>query len=147
MGHLLTENRHGLVLAVELTTASGTAEREAALLMLDRSTTGGVTLGADKGYDTRDFVAQLRSRGVTPHVAQNDTRRRSAVDRRTTRHVGYGQSLRRRKLVEQVYGWVKTVGGGRKLRFVGLARNRHWLEFTAAAYNLVRLAKLELAPL
>lgn len=147
MGHLLTENRHGLVLAVELTAASGTAEREAALLMLDRSTAGGVTLGADKGYDTRDFVAQLRSRGVTPHVAQNDTRRRSAVDRRTTRHVGYGQSLRRRKLVEQVYGWVKTVGGGRKLRFVGLERNRHWLEFTAAAYNLVRLAKLELAPL
>ena len=147
MGHLLTENRHGLVLAVELTTASGTAEREAALLMLDRSTAGGVTLGADKGYDTHDFVAQLRSRGVTPHVAQNDTRRRSAVDRRTTRHVGYGQSLRRRKLVEQVYGWVKTVGGGRKLRFVGLERNRHWLEFTAAAYNLVRLAKLELAPL
>ena len=147
MGHVLTENRHGLVLAVELTAASGTAEREAALLMLDRSTAGGVTLGADKGYDTRDFVAQLRSRGVTPHVAQNDTRRRSAVDRRTTRHVGYGQSLRRRKLVEQVYGWVKTVGGGRKLRFVGLARNRHWLEFTAAAYNLVRLAKLELAPL
>ena len=147
MGHLLTENRHGLVLAVELTTASGTAEREAALLMLDRSTAGGVTLGADKGYDTRDFVAQLRSRRVTPHVAQNDTRRRSAVDRRTTRHVGYGQSLRRRKLVEQVYGWMKTVGGGRKLRFVGLERNRHWLEFTAAAYNLVRLAKLELAPL
>ena len=147
MRHLLTENRHGLVLAVELTTASGTAEREAALLMLDRSTAGGVTLGADKGYDTHDFVAQLRSRGVTPHVAQNDTRRRSAVDRRTTRHVGYGQSLRRRKLVEQVYGWVKTVGGGRKLRFVGLERNRHWLEFTAAAYNLVRLAKLELAPL
>lgn len=147
MGHLLTENRHGLVLAVELTAASGTAEREAALLMLDRSTAGGVTLGADKGYDTRDFVAQLRSRGVTPHVAQNDTHRRSAVDRRTTRHVGYGQSLRRRKLVEQVYGWMKTVGGGRKLRFVGLERNRHWLEFTAAAYNLVRLAKLELAPL
>ena len=147
MGHLLTENRHGLVLAVELTAASGTAEREAALLMLDRSSAGGATLGADKGYDTRDFVAQLRSRGVTPHVAQNDTRRRSAVDRRTTRHVGYGQSLRRRKLVEQVYGWVKTVGGGRKLRFVGLERNRHWLEFTAAAYNLVRLAKLELAPL
>ena len=147
MGHVLTENRHGLVLAVELTAASGTAEREVALLMLDRSTAGAATLGADKGYDTRDFVAQLRSRGVTPHVAQNDTRRRSAVDGRTTRHVGYAQSLRRRKLVEQVYGWVKTVGGGRKLHFVGLERNRHWLELTAAAYNLVRLAKLELAPL
>jgi hypothetical protein len=80
---------------------------------------------------------------VTPHVAQNDSRRRSAVDGRTTRHVGYEQSQRRRRLVEQVYGRVKTVGGGRKLRFVGLARNRCWLEFTAAAYNLVRLAKLE----
>ena len=145
MGHLLTENRHGLVLDVELTEASGYVEREAALVMLDRCTTAGVTLGADKGYDTRDFVAGLRARGVTPHVAQNDTRRRSAVDGRTTRHAGYGQSQRRRKLVEQVYGWVKTVGGGRKLRFLGLARNRCWLEFTAAAYNLVRMAKLELA--
>jgi len=145
MGHLLTENRHGLVLDVELTEASGYAERAAALVMLDRSTTGGATLGADKGYDTRDFVAGLRARGVTPHVAQNDSRRRSAVDGRTTRHAGYGQSQRRRKLVEQVYGWVKTVGGGRKLRFLGLARNRCWLEFTAAAYNLVRMAKLEVA--
>jgi transposase len=124
MGHLLTENRHGLVLDLELTEASGYAEREAALVMLDRSTTGGATLGADRGYDTRDFVAGLRARGVTPHVAQNDTRRRSAVDGRTTRHAGYGHSQRRRKLVEQVYGWVKTVGGGRKLRFVGLERNR-----------------------
>lgn len=147
MGHLLTENRNGLVLAVELTEASGTAEREAALLMLDRCKSGAATLGADKGYDTREFVAQLRSRDVTPHVAQNDAHRRSAIDGRTTRHSGYEQSLRRRKLVEQVYGWVKTVAGGRKLRFVGLARNRHWMEFTAAAYNLVRMAKLELASL
>jgi transposase len=144
-GHLHTENRHGLVLDVELSEANGYAERAAALAMLDRSTTAGATLGADRGYDTRDFVAGLRARGVTPHVAQNDTRRRSAVDGRTTRHAGYGQSQRRRKLVEQVYGWVKTVGGGRKLRFLGLARNRCWLEFTAAAYNLVRMAKLELA--
>ncbi|HEX9820532.1 MAG TPA: IS5 family transposase [Methylomirabilota bacterium] len=143
MGHLLTENRHGLVLDVELTEASGYAERAAALVMLDRSTTAGATLGADRGYDTRDFVAGLRARGVTPHVAQNDSRRRSAVDGRTTRHPGYGHSQRRRKLVEQVYGWVKTVGGGRKLRFLGLARNRCWLELTAAAYNLVRMAKLE----
>ena len=134
------------MLDVELTQASGYAEREAALAMLDRCAAGGATLGADRGYDTRDFVAGLRARGVTPHVAQNESRRRSAVDGRTTRHAGYGHSQRRRKLVEQVYGWVKTVGGGRKLRFVGLERNRCWLELTAAAYNLVRMAKLEAAP-
>ena len=121
-GDLLAENRHGLVLDVELTQASGYAEREAALAMLDRCAAGGATLGADRGYDTRDFVAGLRARGVTPHVAQNDSRRRSAVDGRTTRHPGYARSQRRRKLVEHVYGWVKTVGGGRKLRFVGLER-------------------------
>lgn len=145
MGHLLTENRHGLVLDVELTEASGYAERAAVLVMLDRGRTAGATLGTDRGYDTRDFVAGLRARGVTPHVAQNDTCRRSAVDGHTTQHPGYGQNQRRRKLVEQVCGWVKTVGGGRKLRFLGLARNRCWLEFTAAAYNLVRMAKLEVA--
>ena len=101
--------------------------------------------GADRGYDTRDFVAELRARGVTPHVAQNDRRRRSAVDGRTTRHRDYRQSQKRRKIVEQVFGWMKTVGGGRKLRFVGRERNRCWLEFTAAAYNLVRMAGLETA--
>ena len=82
----------------------------------------------------------------TPHVARNDRRRRSAVDGRTTRHAGYAVSQRRRKRVEEVFGWLKTVGGGRKLRYVGRARNRSWLEFAAAAYNLVRMAKLELAP-
>ncbi len=92
--------------------------------MLDRSTPGDATQGADKAYDTRDFVAGLRARGVTPHVARNDVRRRSAVDGRTTRHAGYARSQRRRKLVEEVFGWSKTVGGGRKLRFVGLERNR-----------------------
>ena len=147
LGQLLTENRHGLVLDVGLTEASGYAEREAALRMLKRRGGGRATLGADKACDTRDFVAGLRARGVTPHVAQNDSRRRSAVDGRTTRHAGYGHSQRRRKLVEQVYGWIKTVGGGRKLRFVGLDRNRCWLEFTAGAYNLVRMARLETAPL
>ena len=96
--------------------------------------------------DTRDFVAALRGRGVTPHVARNDRRRRSAVDGRTTRHAGYAVSQRRRKRVEEVFGWLKTVGGGRKLRYVGQARNRSWMELAAAAYNLVRLAKLELAP-
>ena len=137
MGHLLTENRHGLVLDVELTEANGYAEREAALTMLERSVSGCGTLGADRGYDTRDFVAALRARGVTPHVVQHDRRRRSAVDGRTTRHAGYWQSQKRRKIVEQVFGWIKTVGGGRKLRFVGRERNRGWLELTAAAYNLV----------
>ena len=134
------------MLDVELTQASGYAEREAALAIPGRCAAGGATLGADRGYDTRDFVAGLRARGMTPHVAQNESRRRSAVDGRTTRHARYAHSQRRRKLVEQVYGWVKTVGGGRKLRFVGLERNRCWLELTAAAYNLVRMARLETAP-
>ena len=146
MGHVLTEHRHGLVVEVELTEATGHGEREAALRMLERRGGGHATLGAGRGYDTRDFVAGLRARGVTPHVAQNDTRRRSAVDGRTTRHAGYARSQRRRKRVEEVFGWMKTVGGGRKLRYIGLARNRLWLEFTAAAYNLVRMARLETAP-
>ena len=94
--------------------------------------------GADRGYDTRDFVAAVRARGVTPHVARNDRGRRSAIDGRTTRHPGYGRSLRQRKLVEEVFGWLKTVGGGRKLRYIGQRRNRAWLELAAAAYNLVR---------
>ena len=113
--------------------------------MVERSTAGRATLGADRGYDARDFVAALRARGVTPHVAQHDRGRRSAVDGRTTRHRGYRQSQKRSKIVEQVFGWLKTVGGGRKLRFVGRERNRGWLELTAAAYNLVRMATLETA--
>jgi transposase len=146
LGHLLTENRHGLVVDVELTQATGRAEREAAVRMLDRQRCwGGTTLGADRGYDTADFVGALRARGVTAHVAQH-TDRRSAVDGRTTRHRGYGRSQRRRKLVEEVFGWLKTVGGGRKLRYRGIARNQGWLELAAAAYNLVRMAKLEVAP-
>jgi len=143
LGHLLTENRHGLVVDVELTQATGRAEREAALQLIDRQRrSAGTTLGADRGYDTRDFVAALRERGVTPHVAQHE-RQRSAVDGRTTRHLGYAQSQRRRKLVEEVFGWMKTVAGARKLRFIGVARNRCWFELTAAAYNLVRIATLE----
>jgi transposase len=142
LGHVLTENRNGLVVDVELTTATGRAEREAAQRMLGRSTTGRATVAADRGYDTRDFVAACRSAGVTPHVARNTAHRRSAIDGRTTRHGGYEQSLRRRKLVEEVFGWMKTVGGGRKLRFIGVERNRLWAEMTASAYNLVRMAKL-----
>ena len=145
LGHVLTENRHGLVVDVELSEANGRAEREAALQMVERSTSGRATLGADRGYDTRGFVRELRSLGVTPHVARNDRRwGRSAVDGRTTRHPGYAVSQRRRKRVEEVFGWLKTVGGGRKLRYVGQARNRSWMELAAAAYNLVRIAKLEL---
>ena len=145
LGHLLTENRHGLVVDVELTEADGYAEREAALAMLERSIRGPATLGADRGYDTRDFVWDLRGLGVTPHVAQNERGRRSAIDRRTTRHPGYRQSQRRRKRVEEVFGWIKTVGAGGKLRYLGRARNKLWWELTAAAYNLTRLANLEAA--
>jgi transposase len=143
-GHVLTENRSGLVIDVLVNQANGRAEREAALEMLDRL--GGsrrITVGADKGYDLREFVAGCREMGVTPHVAQ---RVHSAIDRRTARHRGYGESQRARKRVEQVFGWIKTVGGGRKLRYKGVARNQLWAEFTAAAYNLVRLAKLLTVP-
>ena len=147
LGHALSENRHGLVVDVELSEADGYGERQAALQMLARSVRGRATLGADRGYDTRDFVAAVRARGVTPHVAQHERGRRSAIDGRTTRHPGYGRSLRRRKLVEEVFGWLKTVGGGRKLRYIGRERNRAWLELTAAAYNLVRISRLEPVPL
>ncbi len=145
LGHLLTENRHGLVVDVELTEADGYAERDAALAMLERSVQGPATLGADRGYDTRDFVWDLRGLGMTPHVAQNERGRRSAIDRRTTRYPGYAQSQRRRKIVEEVFGWIKAVGAGGKLRYLGRARNKLWFELTAAAYNLTRLANIEAA--
>lgn len=143
-GHVLMENRHGLAVDVLLTHATGTAEREAALLMLDRQpgSRHRVTLGADKAYDTQDFVRECRERQVTPHVAQNTSGRRSAIDGRTTRHPGYAISQRIRKRVEEIFGWTKTIGGGRKLRYLGLARNQCWAELTTAAYNLVRLVKL-----
>ena len=104
------------------------------------------TLGADKGYDTRDFVKDVRQRNLTPHVAQNQSGRRSAIDGRTTSWGGYKVSQRVRKRVEEIFGWVKTVGGGRKLRYLGVKRNQLWAEFTATAYNLVRMAKLLAAP-
>jgi len=143
MGHVLTENRNGLVVGVALTEADGFAERAAALGLLDRCVSGPATLGADRGYDTHDFVAACRKRRVTPHVAQNDRHRRSAIDGRTTRHAGYAVSQRLRKRVEEVFGWEKTVGGLRKLRYIGRARNELCAMLTAAAYNLVRMAKLE----
>ena len=143
------ENRNGLVTDVLLTGASGRAEREAALRMLDRQERRRrrrrITLGADKAYDSEDFVSALRARQVTPHIAQNQTGRRSAVDGRVTSHGGYRKSQRLRKRVEEIFGWTKTVAGGRKLRYIGLARNQLWAEITATAYNIVRLVKLEAA--
>jgi len=144
-GHVLMENRNGLILDVLVTEASGTAEREAALVLLDRRQTPRkrVTLGADRGYDTRAFVESLRQREVTPHIARNTSRRRSAIDRRTTHHPGYAISQRIRKRVEETFGWTKTVGGGRKLRYIGVKKNQLWATLTAVAFNLVRMANLE----
>jgi transposase len=143
-GHVLMENRNGLVVDVTLTQATGRAEREAAVRMLDRlpRKKRRLTLGADKGYDTREFVADLRKRKVTPHVAQNQSGRRSAIDGRTTSHGGYKVSQRLRKRVEEIFGWAKTVGGGDKLRYIGVARNRLWAELMAAGYNLVRMVRI-----
>jgi hypothetical protein len=139
-GHVLMENRNGLVTDTCLTKATGTAEREAALKMLTNVPGAHrITLGADKNYDTADFVTTCRNWNVTPHVACRQT---SILDRRTTRHPGYQISGRIRKRVEEIFGWIKTVGGGRKLRYKGLARNQFWMELTAAAYNLVRMSKL-----
>jgi transposase len=143
MGHVLMENRNGLVVDAELTLATGTAEREAATTMIEAL--GGsrkITLGADKAYDTQDFVAEMRRLGVTPHVAQNNKGRRSAIDRRTTRHEGYGISQRKRKRIEEVFGWIKSSAGLRKTRHRGNARVGWIFTLNAAAYNLVRLPKL-----
>jgi transposase len=143
MGHLLMENRNGLIVDALLTPATGTAERDAALAMLGRQ--GGrhrATLGADKAYDAAGLVADLRALHVTPHVAQNTANRRSAIDRRTTRHPGYAASQRIRKRIEESFGWIKTVAGLRKTRHRGTARVGWLFTLTAAACNLVRLPKL-----
>jgi len=143
MGHALMENRNGLVVDATLTTATGTAEREAALAMVGDLPEGGrITLGGDKAYDTRDFVAEMRRLGVTPHVSQNTNGRRSAIDGRTTRHAGYAVSARVRKRIEEVFGWIKTVAGLRKTRHRGTTRVGWMFTFAAAAYNLVRIPKL-----
>jgi len=145
-GHALTENRHGLVVDVRVTEATGTAEPEAALAMVDAQQETGMpiaTVAGDKAYDRATFVDELRERGVTPHVAQNITvHRGSNVDGRTTRHPGYAVSQRKRKLVEQVFGWGKTVGGLRKTRYRGVARTQFWAQMVASAYDLLRMAKL-----
>ena len=139
------ENRNGLVVDFEVTTATGTAEREAAVRLVDAAEERGfrpATLGGDKNYDTKNFVADLRKRDVTPHVTQNTSGRRSAIDGRTTRHAGYAISQRIRKRVEEIFGWMKTVGGFRRTRFVGLVRTSLAGYLVAAAYNLVRVARL-----
>jgi transposase len=145
LGHVTMENRHGLVVDARLTTATGTAERDAALEMAaEIPGRHRVTLGGDKGYDTRGFVTGLRALAVTPHVAQNMTGRRSAIDARTTRHRGYAISQRARKRVEEVFGWMKTIGLMRKTRHRGVARVSWMFTLTAAVYNLVRLRNLAL---
>jgi transposase len=142
-GHALLDNRHGLVANVCVTAATGTAERDAALLLL-ASAPHARTVGGDKGFDVASFVAGVRARGATPHVAQKV--KGSAIDGRTTRHAGYGISQQRRKLIEQVFGWMKTVGGLRKLRHRGGELVDWIVTFTAAAYNLVRLRTLLARP-
>lgn len=143
LGHLLMENRHGLVVDAQVTQATGRAEREAAVDMVQAlSGTHRVTLGADKNYDTRDCVNDLRDVNVTPHVAQNTTNRSSAIDGRTTRHEGYDVSQRFRKRIEECFGWAKTVGGLRKSRFVGREKLDFQFVLTMAAYNLVRMRNL-----
>ena len=143
LGHVLMENRSALAVDARLTLASGTAEREAALDMLNRRPgRRRLTVAADKAYDAAEFVAAARDCTVTPHVAQNTSSRRSAIDRRTTRHHGYDASQRLRKRIEEIFGWVKTTAGLRKTRHRGLARVGWMFTLATTAYNLVRLPKL-----
>jgi transposase len=145
-GHVLMENRNGLVAEVEVLQANGTAERDAALVMIEKIPGDQpVTVGADKAYDTKDFVEETRNMNATPHVAQNNKGRTSAIDGRTTRHPGYAVSQQKRKRVEEIFGWMKTVGGMRKLRHRGLQLVGWMFTFAAAAYNLVRIRNLATA--
>jgi len=147
-GHLLMENRNALLVDIELTQADGYAERAAALDMLRRlpRRQRRRTVAADKAYDTASFVAECRDLGVTPHVAPNTTNRRSAIDGRTTRHPGHRTSQRIRKRIEEPFGWIKTIAGGRKLRYKGRQRNRAWFLLAGATYNLIRIAALDAQP-
>jgi IS5 family transposase len=144
--HVLMENRHGLCVDIGVTRAVSTTEREAGLALVRRAQARGFrvrTLGGDKGYDTREFVRGLRALGVTPHIAPNITRHRdSTLDWRTLRHAGYQLSQRCRKKVEEIFGWAKTIGGLRKTRYRGVQRTGLWAYLVAAAYNLLRMAKL-----
>lgn len=143
-GNVMIENRNGLVVDAELLQCNGTAERDAAMLMVERvEGPGRITVAGDKGYDTKDFVEEMRGMNVTPHVAQNQKRRGgSAIDGRTTRHEGYRISQRKRKRIEEVFGWLKTVGLLRKTRHRGVFKVGWVFTFAAAAYNLVRMRNL-----
>lgn len=147
-GHLLMENRNALIVDAELTQADGYAERATAIEMLARLPRRARrrTVAADKAYDTRAFVADCRDLGVTPHVAPNTTNRRSAIDGRTTRHPGHRTSQRIRPRIEEPFGWIKTIAGGRKLRYRGQQRNRAWFLITTATYNLLRITALDTTP-
>src|SRR5450759_252746 len=143
LGHVLMENRNGLLVQTFLTEANGRAERDAAMLMAETIPGGKrLTLSGDKNYDTQELVRELRGMNITPHVAQNNTNRRSAVDQRTTRHAGYEVSQRKRKRVEQSFGWMKMVGMLKKVKLRGIEKVGWLFTFTAAAYNLCRLRNL-----
>jgi len=148
--HALMEHRNGLLMDFQVNQATGTAEREIVPDLIDQARERGFrprTLAGDKGYDTRQCVADLRARNVTPHVAQNTSGRRSAIDRRTTRRAGYAISQRKRKRVEEIFGWMKTVGGFRRTRFIGLDLTQLAAYLVATAYNLVRMARLVAQPI
>jgi transposase len=146
-GHLLMEHRNALIVDAELTEATGYAERDAALEMLRRllPKKRRRTVAGDKGYDTVQFVTDVRELGITPHIAPNTTRQRSTIDGRTTRHPGHVVSQRIRKRIEEPFGWMKTIAGGRKLRYIGRQRNRAWFLMTGAVYNIIRIAALDTA--
>jgi hypothetical protein len=148
LGNVMTENRNGLVVGTETLQCNGTAERDAALLMTEALPgTHPVTVGAEKGYDTQEFVREMRGMNATPHVAQNTNRPGgSAIDGRTTRHEGYRISQQKRKRIEEVFGWLKTVGMLRKTRHRGLFKVGWGFTFTATAYNLVRMRNLLAKP-
>jgi transposase len=147
-GHLLMEHRNALLVDIELSEATGYAERDTALEMLARlpATKRRRTVAGDKAYDTRAFVAELRDMNITPHLAPNTTNRRSAIDGRTTRHEGHTVSQRIRKRIEEPFGWIKTIAGGRKLRYIGRQRNRAWFLMNGAVYNIIRIAALDARP-
>jgi IS5 family transposase len=145
----LMENRNGLLIEFAVEPADGYAERKSARAMLETALPGSrrITLGADKGYDTAEFVAACRALKVTPHLARNESRAGgSALDRRTARHAGYAVSQRVRKRVEEIFGWMKTVGGLRKTRYRGLDRTQLHAYLVAAAYNLLRISRLSPGP-
>jgi transposase len=146
LGHVMVENRHGFIVEAMLTQADGTAEADAAILMADamRKKRRGqrFTLGADKAYDSRDLVTTLQAMNVTPHVAQNNKNRRSAIDGRTTRHRGYAMSQSRRPIIERAFGWLKVVAGMRKVKLRGLEKVSWLFQYAVAAYNLWRIPRL-----